>query len=90
MRNTVKIATVALAVLTILFLSACGGGSSPPTPQPISVAISGSSDVLYIGASRTFTATVTNSSNLAVTWSVVSPGMAVTYQYVSETFACPT
>lgn len=68
-----KIASVALAVLTNLFLSACGGGSSPPppTPQPVSVAISGSSDVLYTGASRTFTATVTNSSNPAVTWSVV-------------------
>ncbi|HYL13655.1 MAG TPA: hypothetical protein VEV41_11510 [Terriglobales bacterium] len=70
--NMVKIASVALVVLAILFLAACGGGGSPPPPPPpISVAISGSSDILYTGASRSFTASVTNSRNPVVTWSVV-------------------
>jgi hypothetical protein len=64
-----------LAIAGVLFLAACGSGDKPtldPTPAiPICIAISGSTDILYTGQSRTFAATVTNASNNAVTWSVL-------------------
>lgn len=67
-----------IAAMTVGFLSAlliaCGGGSNnnslPATPI-LHVTISGPSGTLNTGASRTFTATVANSSNQAVRWSVV-------------------
>ena len=59
----------------LLALAACGGGGSgSPPPPPASISISGSSDILDAGASRTFTATVANAANTAVTWSVVESG----------------
>ncbi len=54
-------------------LVACGGTSTSP-PPPTSVTVLGPTEPLDTGASRTFTATVTNAPNQAVTWSVVEPG----------------
>jgi chitinase len=72
---------VALVVLLTGSLFSCGGGGSQtttpaptPPPAPILVTVSGPTGVLNAAASRTFSATVTNTSNHAVTWSVVETG----------------
>lgn len=58
-------------VVTALLLSGCGGGSSPP----VAVSVSPKMVTLSPGASQVFKATVTNSSNVSVTWQVNStPG----------------
>lgn len=66
---------LALAMAGALVLTACGGAGAPAAmPAPIMSAgmtISGSADVLYTGDSRTFTASMTNAGNSAVTWSVL-------------------
>lgn len=74
--------TLALALLLLLFsagtwMLGCGGGSagvvsSPPTPATpsIVVMVTPTSGSILLGNSQTFTATVTNSTNTAVSWSV--------------------
>jgi hypothetical protein len=60
--------------LLLLMTAACGGGDSGgtgPTPPPITVAASPGTDTLTVGTSATFTATVTNSSDASVVWSVI-------------------
>jgi hypothetical protein len=74
-----KIVGLCLALAVTGFLVACGGGSSTP-PPPISVTVSPSTVNLYPnltvngvqGTPQTqqFTASVTNSTNTAVTWTV--------------------
>ena len=64
-------------LLLIGCLYGCGGSGSTVTPPPtpkVSVSISAPSGTLNAGASRTFTATVTNSSNTGVSWAVVETG----------------
>ncbi len=60
-------------VILIFCLPGCGGGSSGssggPIP-PVTVAITPSAPTLDVGTTQTFTATVTNATNTAVTWSV--------------------
>jgi hypothetical protein len=53
--------------------TACGGGHGSPlaAPQVVSVAISPSGASVWTGGGQTFLATVTGSTNQAVTWSVV-------------------
>lgn len=56
-------------------LTGCGGGGPaatlpPPPPPAISVSISPQSASVLLGNAQTFTATVTNTMNPAVTWSV--------------------
>lgn len=64
------IATFALATI----LSGCGGsGTTEPPPPPAVVTISGSSDILSTSASRTFTASIADSSDQTVIWSVIEP-----------------
>jgi hypothetical protein len=56
------------------FLCGCGSGNTEPPPPPPaepSVVVNGSSDILATGGSRLFNATVLNSANQGVTWSVV-------------------
>ena len=65
---------VLILSLTLLIAS-CGGGGDHPTPvQPVSVTISPATANLIAGASQQFTASVRESSNSAVTWSLVSSG----------------
>jgi hypothetical protein len=75
------------ALLALGFLLAgCGGGSGsaaitlPPPPPVISVTISPLSGTILLGNSEPFAATVTNTSNTGVTWSVngVAGGTAAT------------
>ena len=61
------------ALLLVTMLSGCssGGGAAPQNNQPASVSVSGANQV-RLGNPTTFTATVANSTNAAVTWSVNS------------------
>ena len=65
-----------LVALLAAWLSACGGGgdSSPPPPPPISVSVSPATASVFLGATQSFTATVTNASNSGVFWSVSGAG----------------
>lgn len=54
-------------VLVLVALTGCGSQSNPPAS--VSIAIAGPQSVT-LGSSAQYTATVTGSSNLAVTWSV--------------------
>src|SRR5437764_810785 len=52
-----------------LVLGSCGGGSAPP-PPPVSVTIMPASATVSPGTTRQFIATVTGTTNTAVTWQV--------------------
>jgi hypothetical protein len=74
-----KIYSVCLALATLI-LAGCGSKSSPSTPPPtqIKVTLSQTSASVPVNGTTPFTATVTGTSNTAVTWSVdgVSGGNA--------------
>jgi hypothetical protein len=90
------------------FVFACGGGKSSPPPPPaplsISLAISPSGASLWTGGTQAFSATVTGSTNQAVTWSVVeaaggsisaaglytAPGTAGSFHVKAASVADPT
>jgi hypothetical protein len=66
-----------------VFIASCGGGggggaSNTPPPAPIQVVISGPSGVLNTGATRQFTASVSGTSDMMVTWSVTDGGGTIT------------
>lgn len=65
---------LALAVLLLTaVLGTCGGG--PPAPPPaVSVAVAPGTATIHVTRTLQFTATVRNSSNTAVTWSLSGPG----------------
>ncbi len=62
---------VAVVIGCLLVLAGCGGGSPPqPAPPPVSISVAPTTVNLLQGATQTFTAAVSNTSNTAVTWSV--------------------
>ncbi len=76
-RALVRTRVITVAILAVLGLSlvACGGSSaksSTPTPTPTVVAVSTNVSAATVSTTgtMTFTASVTGSSNTAVTWSV--------------------
>ena len=77
-----KIAGLCLMLVLTAFMVACGGGgSSTPPPPPVAVTVSPSSvNTLWPNLSgapsqtQQFTATVTGTTNTAVTWSISSGG----------------
>ncbi len=81
-RPTVPLASLTLVLTTLAVgcgggggsSSSSGGGSSPPPPIIVSVSPS-SANVPFQGVAQ-FTATVTGTSNTAVTWSVSAPGIS--------------
>lgn len=87
MKRACATALVSLSTLLV----GCGGGSdtgSPPPPNPVSVIVSGPSGAVNIGTPVTLSATVSNSSNQAVTWSVVeAEGGTITQQGI---YAAPS
>ena len=72
------LAAITLAIAAVMGFSGCGGGSylpqpSTPTPAPspsISVTVTPNSITLPLGTTQSFTATVTGTTNTAVSWSV--------------------
>jgi hypothetical protein len=67
MRRTILAAIAALVVLT---LSACGGSGNTPPPTNPTVTVSPATANVQEGSQQQFTATVTNTSDTAVTWQV--------------------
>jgi hypothetical protein len=69
---------IALAIAAVIGFWGCGGGSAPfrsstssPPPSPsISVTVTPNSITLSPGTTQSFTATVTGTTNTAVTWNV--------------------
>ena len=59
-----------LMVVGVLLASGCGGGGSSTPAASVSVRISSRPATISAGASYTFIASVTNTSNTAVTWSL--------------------
>jgi hypothetical protein len=62
-----------IAMLSVLFLAGCGGSSNSPNPAPtptVQIAISPATATLFTNQSKTFTASVSGSSDAAMTWSV--------------------
>jgi hypothetical protein len=74
----VPASAVALFIAAVIGIWGCGGGStysSPPTSAPppaalITVTVAPNGITLLAGATQAFTATVTGTTNTAVTWSV--------------------
>jgi len=75
-------ALVILAIVGLLYLAGCGGGTShsfnqpqPAPPPPAEVAVSPTSPTVQAGGEQQFNATVTpTGANQAVTWSVSGSG----------------
>lgn len=69
-RRTEKLLWIALGV--VLLVCGCGGGvtSSSSPPATVSVTVSPASANVFLGSTQQFTATVSNTSNTAVTWQV--------------------
>jgi hypothetical protein len=57
------------SLAVFLPLTSCGGGGTPP-PPPITVMVTPGSATVSPGATKQFTATVTGTTNTAVTWQV--------------------
>jgi len=73
-QNQVLFAVLATVALFCLLMSSCGGGGSSEVTPPPAVAISISPDTasVVVDATKQFAATVSNTSNTSVTWSVNS------------------
>jgi hypothetical protein len=78
--------SIFLIVGSLVFFSACSNNGTP-AGVPITVVVSASPNSLNPGQSSTVTASVTNTSNTAVTWSITSPA---SFGTLSSTTANPT
>jgi predicted component of type VI protein secretion system len=70
---TIRKCSIAILFCTACFMG-CGGGGPATPPAQVTVSVAGLSAPINAGASHTFTASVKNSSNQGVTWSVVEVG----------------
>jgi glucosylceramidase len=62
----------------LLLIQGCGGGASsqpPPPPPPVSVSVTPGTATLSANGTQSFTATVANTSNQAVTWTISPAGV---------------
>ncbi len=76
-------------------LAACGGGGDPteptppppppPPPPPVAISLSPATTNVNAGGTQSFTATVTNSANTAVTWTMTGGTVAGTGNTVTWT-----
>src|SRR5260370_29719755 len=77
-RNTGVVAVLQCVLLTAgAWTLGCGGGGAspvapapPPPPPTITVTVSPTSGAVLLGATQSFTATVSNTTNTGVTWAV--------------------
>jgi hypothetical protein len=73
-----RVVGIGSTILAVLAAVGCGGGSSstsslaPPPSSTVSVTVSPPSSTVGYGGTQQFTASVTGSTNTAVTWSVSS------------------
>jgi hypothetical protein len=70
-----KLTGVGAVVLLVFTAAGCGGGngssgSTPPPSSNVAVGITPASSTVGYGGTQQFSATVTGSTNTAVTWSV--------------------
>ncbi len=74
-----KALCLGVGLVVALLAIGCGGGggssSVPPPPPSVSVVVTPSTASLPFGGAKQFTATVTGTSNTAVTWSVGANGL---------------
>ncbi|MGB9430990.1 MAG: right-handed parallel beta-helix repeat-containing protein [Candidatus Acidiferrum sp.] len=69
--HAIVVVAVLCALTSLIGLGGCGGSnSSTPPPQSVTVTVSSSSSNVLLGNTQQLTATVTGTSNTAVTWSV--------------------
>lgn len=59
-----------LGLFPVLLLFGCGGGSGSPPPPPITISILPAQKNVAVGSSSLFSASVTGTTNTAVTWSI--------------------
>src|ERR1700723_1601385 len=75
-----------LLVITLILATGCGGGSSSiSTPPPISVTVSPATATVGANQPQQFTANVSGTSNMAVTWSVSVGAISQTGLYTAPT-----
>ena len=69
-----QVAAILLLGLSLPF-AGCGGGGHKSTPPPtVSISVSPAGPSVVLGATQQFSATVSGSTNTAVTWSTSGPG----------------
>jgi hypothetical protein len=68
--NAVRALLAALAVFAIGALTGCGGGGGGSSPATIVVTVTPATITVMPGKTQAFAATVTNTANTAVTWSI--------------------
>lgn len=70
-RNSIRMAVAYTILLApVLLINACGSKGNSPAPLPVSVQVTPGTPSVIVGGSVPFAASVTNSSNAAVTWSI--------------------
>ena len=72
-QNQPVLTVLATAALSSLFLSSCGGGggsTSTTPPASVEISISPTTASVMVDGTKQFTATVSNTTNTAVNWSV--------------------
>ncbi len=73
MKTRIWIVTWVMGLLASLLLASCGSSSNNTSPPPtVSISVSPTTASVQTGATQQFTATVTGTSNTAVTWQVNS------------------
>jgi hypothetical protein len=71
-----RIGSLASPLAILSFAVGCGGGSSSPPPPPITVVVAPATTTMQAGAGamQQFTATVQNTGNTSVTWTLTQGG----------------
>jgi Putative Ig domain len=71
MSTRLRVVTVAIVLGLLLMLAACGGGKSTPPPATpvVTVAVAPDTYSMSVTGTKQFSATITGSTNTAVTWS---------------------
>src|SRR6266853_6261081 len=82
------------SILCVAIASCSGGGSglgvTPPPAEPVSISISPTSATVQSGNKQQFTATVTGSTNTAVTWSASSGTISSSGLYTAPSVGANT
>ena len=89
MRCNSQVCLHVIFISTLLALAGCGGSSNSSSQQPTGVSVSGSPpSAIGVGANYQYAASVTGSSNQAVTWTI-SPAGSGTIDATSGLYIAP-